>query len=71
MKKLLLLAVVAASFAGIMQSCKPDSPDGGNYSCIKACFLIQRDHLEHKGLIAQIEEAKECLSLNFLHVKSP
>jgi hypothetical protein len=29
MKKLLLLAVVAASFAGIMQSCKPDSPDGG------------------------------------------
>ena len=30
MKKLLLLAVVAASFAGIMQSCKPNSPDGGN-----------------------------------------
>ncbi|MEK0439748.1 MAG: hypothetical protein RLZZ504_664, partial [Bacteroidota bacterium] len=30
MKKLLLLAVVAASFAGIMQSCKPDNPDGGN-----------------------------------------
>jgi hypothetical protein len=29
MKKLILLAVVAASFAGIMQSCKPDSPDGG------------------------------------------
>ncbi|MFZ9631486.1 MAG: TlpA family protein disulfide reductase, partial [Bacteroidia bacterium] len=30
MKKLLLLAVVAASLAGMMQSCKPDSPDGGS-----------------------------------------
>lgn len=30
MKKLLVLALVAASFAGIMQSCKPDSPDGGS-----------------------------------------
>jgi len=30
MKKLLLLAVVAAGLAGMMQSCKPDSPDGGS-----------------------------------------
>lgn len=30
MKKLLLLAVVAAGLAGMMQSCKPNSPDGGS-----------------------------------------
>ena len=30
MKKLLLLALVAAGLAGMMQSCKPDSPDGGS-----------------------------------------
>ena len=30
MKKLLLLAVVAAGLAGMMQSCKPDGPDGGS-----------------------------------------
>jgi hypothetical protein len=48
-----------------------DSPDSGNYSCIKACLLTQRDHLEYKGLVTKIEEAKESLSLDFLHVKSP
>ena len=30
MKKLLLLAVVAAGLAGMMQSCKPENPDGGS-----------------------------------------
>jgi len=30
MKKLLLLTLVAAGLAGMMQSCKPDSPDGGS-----------------------------------------
>jgi thiol-disulfide isomerase/thioredoxin len=30
MKKLLLLALVAAGLAGMMQSCKPDAPDGGS-----------------------------------------
>jgi hypothetical protein len=30
MKKLLLLAVVAAGLAGMMQSCTPDGPDGGS-----------------------------------------
>jgi hypothetical protein len=48
-----------------------DTPDCGYYTSIQASLLAQRDDLEHKGLVTKIEEAKESLGLDFLHVEPP
>ena len=45
MKKLLLLALVAAGLAGMMQSCKPDSPDGGSTAASLTVAKKQRSLL--------------------------
>lgn len=58
----------------LVKECREEglhAPDSGYHSSIQASFLAQRDDLEHKGLVTQIKEAKESLSLDFLHAERP